>query len=204
MYFFRNGDFGGTSSPNQIVDGFGAFVPATDPADTFRNVVRTVYTVGRSGVRLTAAECAQLNNEQRIKKLYARMASMRGCKPGKIGMCHPIVWQSLAESFEARGQRVIDGKLGIANFSKIQIATAAGTIDIVPNKFMPIDAFYALNPDFLRIKHLDGFPKVVNGDGLQMLRSASANTYEHRIVSYPAHVVRAPGHQGRCPMAYTF
>lgn len=119
-------------------------------------------------------------------------------------MIHPIGWQNLSEILEARGTRSLDGKLGIANFSKLQIATAAGVIDVVPNKYMPIDSFYLINKDYIRIKHLDGLPKVLNGDGLQMLRSATANTYEHRIVSYPAHIVRAPGCQGRCPINVTW
>lgn len=77
FFLFRNADFGGGASPNFIVDGFGSFVPAVDPTNVFRGVDRSVDPVARGGVRLTAAECAGLNTEQRIKKLAARMASMR-------------------------------------------------------------------------------------------------------------------------------
>jgi hypothetical protein len=168
-------------------------------------VDRSVDPVARGGVRLTAAECSGLNTEQRIKKLLARMASTRACiKAGKVVEMHPIVWQNLAEIMESRGQRPLEGKVGTANFSKLQVATAAGMVECMPNKYMPLDAMYVVNPDYIRIKHLDGFPKILNGDGLQMLRSATANTYEHRIVAYPLQIVRAPGSQGRCPANVTF
>lgn len=201
MYLFRSGDFGG-SGATQILDGFGSYVPATDPSDTFRNVARAVDVVARSGVRLTAAECAGLDIETRIKRLLARMASNAKSRAPKDIFLHPMVWQSLANALEARGARPLDGKAGTMNFSKLQLASPGrgGMVDIWADKFMPIDACYAVDFEYIKLRHLDGFPKIVNGDGLTMLRKATSNNYEFRLTTYPAFYVKGPGFCGRCPM----
>jgi hypothetical protein len=207
IYVFRYGEFGGDTAPNQIVDSFGQYIPATDPSDTFRNVDRSINVVARSGVRLLAADCTGLSTEDRIKKIFTRMASMRNTKMSAKDVClHPIPWQGLANSLEKRGYRILDGKAGIFSFPKLELATAAGNVSIWQNKFMPLDVGFV--PDFatceLHYLGTAGFPSVLSGDGLTMLRRYDANTYEHRLVSYPAFVVKAPARNGRFPVQATF
>lgn len=208
-YYFRNGDFGGDTTPLTIISGLQGFIPATDPTGTFLNVDRTVNVAARSGVRLTTAECAGLNTEQRIKKLAARMASMPWSgganNSGDIKIwLHPVPWAQLAETLEARGQRSLSEKVGIFNFEQIKVRTANGEVSVMPNKYCPIDLGLWTNRKYMKLRHPSGFPKILNGDGLQMMRKSDSNNYEFRLVSYPAFLVKAPGFFGRFPVDATF
>jgi len=211
IYLWRYGEYTGGASPITIVNSFAQYVPASDPSSTpgtlFNNVDRSFNTVTRSGVRLTASECSGLSTEDRIKKIFSRMASMRGIKmAARDVLLHPIAWQALANSLEKKGQRILDGKAGTFNFPKVEMATANGIISIWPNKFMPLGSGYVVdfNTTELHYGGNSGFPSVLSEDGLQMVRKSDANTYELRIKSYPAFVVKAPGRQGRFPVLASF
>lgn len=201
MYAFRSGDFGGTATPNRILLGMGAWVPAADPGATaFEGVDRTADIQRLSGTRLTAAEVAGLNIEQRLKKLGTRMMG-RGMGPGPTDIfLNPERWQALADSLESRGTRPLDGKIGTLNFQKIQMALGGKFIDVWADRFVPVHIAWAVNMDVVELKTLSGWPAVVNGDGLQMLRKTASNDYEYRIVTYPGFAVKGPGWCGRVPL----
>ena len=196
MYAFRNGDFGG-SGATRIMLGLSAWVPAADPSATsFEGVVRTAGITALSGVRLTAAEIAGVGIEQRIKKLVTRMVGRaKGPGPSDVFL-NPEKWQALADSLESRGTRPLDGKIGTFNYQKVQLAAGGKMVDIWADRFCPLGRAFAVNFDYIEMKTLSGFPAVVNGDGLTMLRKTTSNDYEHRLVSYPAFQVKAPGYQG--------
>lgn len=197
MYAFRLGDFGG-SGATRILLGLGAWVPASDPsATTFENVDRTTAITALSGVRLTSSEVSGVGIEQRIKKLVTRMVG-RGMGPGPSDVfLNPEKWQALVDSLESRGTRPIDGSIAKFNYQRVQIAAGGKLVDVWSDRFCPIGTAFAVNMDYMELKSLDGFPKVVNGDGLTMLRKATTNDYEYRIATYPAFQVPAPGYQGR-------
>jgi hypothetical protein len=186
MYYFRSGDFGGDVAPNRIILGYGAWNPAADPTSTtFEGVNRAINIVRRSGIRLVASDLTGLGVEKRIKRLCTVMAS-RAKKPTKV-LLHPEQWEALSNSLEARGQRPLEGKVGIFSFQKIQLATPGGMVDVFADKFMPVTAAYAFDPKAIRLLSVDGFPKVVNADGFQMIRRATSNVYEFRLAGYPAY-----------------
>ncbi len=199
MYYFRSGDFGGDVSPNRIILGYGAWNPASDPTSTtFEGVNRAVNIVRRSGVRLVAADVTGLGVEKRIKKLCTIMAS-RAKKPTKV-LLHPEQWLALADSLEARGQRPIDGKVGTFSFPKLQLASPGGMVEVFSDRFMPLLQAYAFDPSGIRLLSVDGFPKVVNGDGFQMVRRTTSNVYEFRLAAYPAYYHRDCMKTGRTPL----
>jgi hypothetical protein len=204
MYIFRNGDFGGTSSPNYIIHGLQAFIPATDPSDTFCNVNRAINVGARSGVRLTATDVAGLSTEQRLGKLCNRMLSASYSSTPSAIFLHPMAWYSLSEDLGARGIRPLNEKLGQFSFETLKIITPGGAVPIIADKFCPLQTAFAVNKKWAQIRHLDGFPKVVSGDGLTMLRKSDSNNYEFRLVSYPAFYVKAPGYFGRTPLSVSF
>lgn len=197
MYAFRQGDFGGASA-TRIMLGLSAWVPAADPsATTFEGVDRTAGITALSGVRLTAAEVAGLGIEQRVKKLVTRMTG-RAMGPGPTDVfMNPEKWQGLADSLESRGTRPLDGKIGQFNYQKIQIAAGGKMVDVWADRFCPVGSAFAVNFDYIEMKTLSGFPAVVNGDGMSMLRKTGSNDYEYRLTSYPAMQIKAPGYQGR-------
>jgi hypothetical protein len=200
MYGFRDGDFGG-SGATRILLGLSAWVPMSDPTSTlFETVDRTVSMTALSGVRLTSAEIQGLNIEQRTKRLVTRMTG-RGMGPGPTDLfMNPEKWQVLADSLESRGTRPLNGAIGQYNYQKIQIAAGGKLVDVWADRFCPVGRGFALNMDYVELRSLDGFPAVVNGDGLTMLRKSGSNDYEYRLCAYPGFVVRAPGYNGVVPV----
>jgi hypothetical protein len=199
MYYFRTGDFGGDTSPTRIVLGYGAWNPAADPTSTtFEGINRAVNIVRRSGIRLVAADVAGLGVEQRLKKLAVWMTS-RGKRPNKC-LVHPEQWDSLATSLESRGNRAIDGKVGVFSFNKLQLSTPAGMIEVYAEKFMSVDTAYMFDQKAIGIKTLKGFPAIVNDDGLNMLRRTTSNDFEFRLDCFPAYYHKSPSATGRCPL----
>ena len=197
MYGFRDGDFGG-SGANRTFLGLGAWIPASDPsATTFEGVDRTADIARLSGVRLTTAEVANLNLEQRIKKLVTRMRG-RNFGPGPTDIyLNPEKWQALADSLESRGTREIGGEAKF-NYDSIKLAVAGKRLEIFADPFCPVNVCWALHMPSIKLAAYDKIPHVLNGDGLEMLRKTTTNDYEHRIQAYPAFCVSAPGYSGRC------
>lgn len=201
MYFFRSGDFGGglVTGTNRIMIGLNGWVPVSDPSSaTFEGVDRTVST-RLSGVRLTASDVSGLGIEQRVKRLCTRMSGRAGSKPAKEVYMNPETWQSLSDALESRGVRDVGVKDAQFGYMSLQLATAGGMVDVFADRFCPSSTIFALNLDYIFLGSIDQVPTVVNGDGLSMLRKSSTDDYEHRIVSYPAFCVTAPGNQGRVP-----
>lgn len=205
MYFFFNGDFGGTSTPNTIFDGLGSWIPAAAPgATSFNNVVRNVAPVELGGFRLLSADVAGLGIRQRLTKLITLMHS-RGTTPGVTDVIlNPEKWQVLVDELQAQGSRVLDGAGFTANTNSIKLAIGGKVLDVVSDRHCPLATAYALtmprDGSNIVMPSIDELPHVINGDGLEMLRSTTANTYEHRLQGYPAMVVKAPGWCGRCPV----
>lgn len=198
MFFFRSTDFGGDAAPNRILLGLGAWVPGSDPTSTaFEGIDRTLDTTRLSGVRLTAADVAGKGVEARIKLLCARMMGRAGSKAPNAIMLHPEVWQQLADSLESRGYREVGVADAKFNYMKIKMATPGGYVDVYGDRFCPKGTIWALNLKFIKLGSYKGVPHVLNGDGFDMIRKSDANTYEYRIVAYPAFCVHAPGFQGR-------
>jgi hypothetical protein len=109
---------------------------------------------------------------------------------------NPEKWQALADSLESRGTRPLDGKIGTFNYQKLQLAAGGKMIDVWADRFCPLGRAFAVNFDYIEMKTYSGFPAVVSGDGLSMLRKTTSNDYEHRLVCYPVFQVKAPGYQG--------
>jgi hypothetical protein len=201
MYGFRLGDFGGASS-TRILLGLGAWVPAADPSSTtFENMTRTIDVSALGGVRLTASEIVGLNNEDRITRLIARMSGRMGAPPPTDVFMHPEKWQDLVNGLQSRGYRVLGEKIAGFNFSKVEVATAAGMVSIWADRFCTYNACFAVNFEYIEAKSYTGFPGVINQDGTDLLRLSASNDYEYRLTCYPAFQVKAPGFQGRVTMA---
>lgn len=189
MYAFRcAADFGGTSTPNVVLDGYGDWCPATDPTATaFNGVDRTQNITALSGVRLTATEIAGLGLSARIKRLIHKMGLLTDY-PDAI-FTDPMTWLACAEEYEANGQKGYIGSTSSANgqwgYSTITFMSPKGPIPLYSERFMPFGAIYALRKDAFKLTSLGKCPKFVNSDGLQMLRMATANTYELRLEAFP-------------------
>lgn len=206
MYAFRNADFGGTSTPNVICNTLGEYIPLTDPTATsvLNGVDRFLDPMMRSGVKLTAAECAGLGTEDRIKKLVTRMKSRAGSRPTKI-LIHDEQWNALANAMEARRMRDVGEatKAGIFSFPAIKMATSAGQIEVFSSNKVRPDVCWAFKPDAIHFRTASGFPEHMDGDGNDILRKSDEDTYEFRALVIPAFYVYSPRDVGRCPLLTT-
>ena len=208
IYIFRQGDFGGGSSPNVIFKGLGGWLPPTAPvlgADSWYGVDRGIAPAQLAGFRLLAADVAGMSIRKRIKRAVA-VINNRGTTPG---ITHVILngekWQDLANEMEAQGIRILEGQKQYG-FGTNSIALAAGgkVVEVIGDRAAPYATGYALtmpkDGSNVQMKSIDAFPHIVREDGLEIIRGATANDYEHRIVAYPAFVIKAPGWCGRFPI----
>jgi len=204
MFAFRNADFGGTTTPNFIVNTLGEYVPLLDPTDTLSGVDRSLDPMMRGGVRLTAAEVAGLGTRDRIVKLVTRMKSRAGSKPTKI-LIHDEQWAGLANELEARGIRNLGepAKAGIFSFPALKMSTTAGMIEVFSSNKVRPDTCWAFKPDAIHFRTASGFPETMAGDGNTILRKSEEDTYELRLVVIPAFYVYNPKEVGRCPLLMT-
>ena len=206
-YIFRQGDFGGSATPNVIFKGLGSWLPASapSPGENFYGVDRSVAPAQLSGFRLLAADVAGMSIRKRIKRAVA-IINNRSTTPG---ITHVVLnkekWQDLADELEAQGTRILETneKYGFGANS-IALAAGGGVVEVIGDRAAPYSTGYALtmpkDGSNIQMKSIDGFPHIIREDGLELLRSGTANDYEHRIAAYPAFVVKAPGWNGRFPV----
>lgn len=200
MFFFRSGDFGG-SGATPIFKGFGAWIlgAAAGGSDSHYGVNRSISGL-LQGVRLSAAEVAGKPIDWRLKRLTTRMTGRFG-GPGPTDIfLNNERWQDLADIAEARGQRPLEGKIGTLNFSKLQLAMGGRMVNIWGDRFCPLATSFAVNLKSWKLRSYGKVPDVLKSDGLQMLRKSNADTFEHRLVSFPVLSTNAPSWNGRTPV----
>jgi hypothetical protein len=198
-FLFRNSDFqgtGGGNTPTFIMDSFADWIPSVADTGTFKSLPRGSDT-RLSGGRLTAAQSAGLNTEERIKKLVVKLNSVFGGKGEKLVCMESIQWQKLASILEKRGQRPLDGKTANMGYKYIELNTARGPAKVIAVPKCRPDMFWALEIDKWTLRTLNGFPAVMKSDGFQMLRKASSNTYGFRLTCYGHLSTPYPSRHGR-------
>jgi hypothetical protein len=200
MFFFRSGDFGGSGAV-PIFKGFGAWIlaAAAGGSDSHYGTNRSISGL-LQGVRMTTAETANMAIDTRLKRLVTRMTGLFGGPGPSDIFLNPEKWQDLADIAEARGQRPLDGKVGTLNFSKLQLAMGGKMVNIWADRFCPLATAFALHLKSWKLRSYGKVPDVLNGDGLEMLRKATEDRYEHRLVSFPVLSTNAPSWNGRTPV----
>lgn len=200
LFLFNAGDFQGTASPTFIIDSFADWIPSTAPTGVFKGLDRTGDS-RMGGVRLTAAQATGLSTEERIKKLVTKInGPFGGGKGEKVVVMESVQWQKLASVLETRGQRPLDGKTANCGYQYLQINTGRGVCKVISDPMCRPDVFWAFEMDKWTLRTLDGFPKIVNGDGFQMLRKSDSNTYQFRIAAYAQLTTPYPSRHGRGPV----
>lgn len=200
MFFFRNGDFGGTATPNIIFTGLAGWIPASDPSSTaFYGLDRTINVTALAGVRLTAAEIIGANLETRLKRLVTRMTGRVGGKGPTDIMLNPESWQDLANALEARGQRDLQDEDQKFGFMKLTLLAGGRRVNVWSDRFCPSGTAFAVRMQNLKLRSILKTPHVLNGDGMEMLRKSTTDDYEFRLVAYPTFGIDAPGWCGRVP-----
>lgn len=200
MFSFRAGDFGGGATPNNIFFGLGAWLTAAAASSTsFYGIDRSVSTF-LQGVRLAAADISGQGIEQRLKRLATRATGRYGGPGFSHIFVNPEKWQTLADSLESRGTRPLDGKTATFNFQFLKLPIAGKMTEIHADRFCPAATAWGLSMKNWKIRSYGPVIDILKGDGNEMLRQATTDTYEVRVVSFPNVATDAPSYSGRVPL----
>ena len=189
---FQDGDFGA------VIQGIPAWIPYTLESSTFNGVTRSVDRTRLAGTSYNAS-AAPL--EEGIKLLAVRVNRNEGSP--RHGFMNSIDWNTLELSLLTR-VRYADVKAPTKakiGFTGIEVATAAGPIQILPDRDCPRNYHWQIQMDGWRFHSLKGVPhqKMVNGS--KTMTVSDADDEEFRQVYRGASRTDTPGYNGVALMA---
>ena len=171
------------------IKGLAAWLPATAPTSSpFFSVDRSVDTTRLAGVRFNGANSP-------IEEVLVNCASRLAREGGKPDVCFTS-YSKYAELENALGSKVqyVDVKVNPEiGFRGITINGPKGPIKIIPDQNCPSDKAYMLQMDVWKLYSLGDAPKILDTDGLKMLRDSNADSVEIRVGYYAQLGSRAPG-----------
>lgn len=172
------------------VKGLLAWLPSTAPTagDSFFSVDRSSDASRLAGIRFDGSA---MPIEEALIGAAARVAR----EGGKPDYCF-MSYTKYADLEKALGSKVqyIDMKVNpeIA-FRGITINGPRGSIKIVPDQNCPSDRAFMLQMDVWKLYSLGKAPKILDTDGLKMLRDSNADSVEVRVGYYAQVGCRGPG-----------
>lgn len=182
-YIFVEGDY------DQKISGLKAWLPDTAPDSTaFFGVNRSVDVTRLAGIRFDGSSMP-------IEEALIGAASRVAREGGKPGHCF-ISYEKFADLEKALGSKVqyVDLKANAdIGFRGIMINGPRGPIRVIPDQNCPSDRAFMLQMDVWKLYSLGKCPKILDSDGLKMLRESSADAVEVRVGYYAQLGCRAPG-----------
>lgn len=182
-FLFVEGDY------DAKVKGLRAWLPDSAPSSSpFFSVDRTADVTRLGGIRYDASA---MPIEEGLIAAAARVAR-EGGKPTHCFMNYA----DFADLEKALGSKVqyIDLKVNAEiGFRGIVINGPRGPIRCVPDQNCPAGRAFMLQLDVWKLYSLGKAPKILDTDGLKMLRESSADAVEVRVGYYAQVGCRAPG-----------
>lgn len=196
----------GSASNVYIIDGFQDWITSTSsptPATKF-NVLRTADS-RLTGVRLSAAKSVG-SIENRILQLGTEIQITSGTKGPLKCIVHSRQWTKLVGELKSRGvtphESTSKGATTTFGYSAIYVDLPQGRCEVVPSPHIPINLCLMLNLKSWHFCATKGmFPRVMNGDGLRLLRKAASDDYEFRTTCYAHLACQYPSWNGRTQLA---
>jgi len=179
-YLIIKGDREYTASTRQVIAGLEAWLPASAPSSSsFFGVDRSVDVTRLGGLRLDASA-------KPIEEALIEGAALVG-REGRKLTHYFMSFSKYADLEKALGSKVqyIDMKVNpeIA-FRGIQVNGPKGYINIVPDQNCPSNRVFGLELPLFKMYSLGKAVRVIDTDGLQMLRQASSDGVECRYGMY--------------------
>lgn len=185
-FIFIEGDY------DSKIKGLQAWLPNSAPGATpFFGVDRSVDVTRLAGVRYDGSS---LPIEEAIIGAIHRVARESG-KPSHMFM-NFAKWDELAKALGSKVQYIEEAvKVGEANlnFRGIMVHGPKGPVKIIADQNCPNSRGFLLQLDVWKLYSLGKAPRILDTDGLKMLREASADAVEVRIGYYAQLGCRAPG-----------
>ncbi len=200
IYFYFRGEFkGGIDTGAKFghrIDSIQAWVTDTDATDTFKTVDRS-RDPRMSGVKLASADVANDGVEEVFEHLFdigRERADWSGEKEMYVSTAR---FRQLSRHLESRRMRTADGsrftqsrKQGgdsryassgaTFSYATITLNHQSGAYEIIDEVDMPNDYVLATSLSDWEIVHYDGFPHLIDDDGVDMLRKTTEDDYEMR------------------------
>ena len=182
-YIFQKGDYG------QKIKGLQAWIPAVAPTggDNFFSVDRSVDATRLAGIRIDGSA---LPIEEALVKASARLAR-EGGRPDVVYMGFSK-YQELVNSLGSKVQ-YIEHKVGEIGFEGVMVHGPKSKIKVIPDTNCPSDKAFMLTMNTWKLYSLKKAPRILDTDGLKMLRQGTADGVEVRIGYYAQVACQAPG-----------
>jgi hypothetical protein len=189
-FIFKKGDRQDSGTPSRIVvAGLEAWCPGSAPASTaFFGVDRTSDVTRLGGLRLDASSVP-------IEEALIGGASLVAREGGKIDH-YMMSYAQFSALEKALGTKVqyVDVKMNAEiGFRGILVNGPRGPIKVIPDQNCPSNRVFGLQLNTWKLYSLGKAVRVIDTDGLQMLRQASADGVEVRYGFYGNAGCRAPG-----------
>lgn len=189
-FIFQEGDY------NAKVKGLRAWLPDTAPTagDNFFGVDRSTDATRLAGIRFDATNAPL---EEALIDAAARVAR-EGGKPDVCFMSY-AKWSELEKALGAKVQyceevvRLSENKTATIGFRGMLIHGPRGAIRVIPDQNCPDNRAFMLSMSYWKLYSLGKAPKLLDSDGLKMLRESNADAVEVRVGYYAQLGSRAPG-----------
>lgn len=196
VYLFNYSDFQGTSgyTPNVLPPGLKEWIPSSwSPSiGTFQGVDRGSYSA-LAGWRLPSDVVSSNQLDGIIEKALERAFTLFGAGSDDSGISDeyivamsPARWTQLSQIAKSRGYRELNGETAYFGFRYIEIVHGSMVAKCVSVPSMDSGDLFFLQfeDDGWVVRSLGGWPKILKGDGLEMLRLNAADRFEVRLRSY--------------------
>jgi hypothetical protein len=190
-YIFVEGDY------DQKIAGLRAWLPDSAPSSTpFFSVDRTADVTRLGGIRFDGSA---LPIEEALVDAASRVAR-EGGKPDYVFMSY-AKFADLEKALGAKVQYVDQRVNAEIGFRGILIHGPRGPIRVIPDQNCPSDRAFMLQMDVWKMYSLGKCPRILDSDGLKMLRDSNADSVEVRVGYYAQMGCRAPGYNANIQLA---
>lgn len=190
-YIFVQGDY------DLKISGLRAWLPDSTPTSSpFFSVDRTADATRLGGIRYDGSA-------QPIEEALVDAASRVAREGGKPDVCF-LSYDKFADLEKALGAKVqyVDHRVSAEiGFRGILIHGPRGPIRVIPDQNCPSDRAFMLQMNVWKLYSLGKCPRILDSDGLKMLRDSSADSVEVRVGYYAQMGCRAPGYNANVKLA---
>lgn len=185
---FNEGDYT-TASDRKKISGLAAWLPSSTPsATTFFNVDRTADPSRLAGVRVVGSSA---NIEESIISGCAALGRESSAVPDVAYMSFTH-YRQLVNELGAKVMR--DQKaVGQGGFQTLEVYGPRGVVKCIPSTFCPSGQIYLLTSNTWQLFSIGEPVRIVDQDGLKMVRMASADAFEVRVFSWSQLGCQLPG-----------
>lgn len=191
-YLFREGDADMAGTTKLLPTGLAGWIPLTAPSSTsFFGVDRTAHITRLAGHRVD-------NSSNSIEESVMDLANkirLGGGMPDAL-LINPVNAVTLMKSVGSKVQYEGGGGTMVVGPEKVKIATTAGVLEVVIDADCPTNRGYILQMDTWKFHTMREVPHIVDDDGVQAQRHATADEIEVRLRWFGNLGCEAPGFNG--------